>query len=134
MTTIRALGIVEECVELTDEDILTDDGGGGRGIIARNGIFQVAGRFLLSGLAFECKVLFKWHHHRARSSIRSLARLFVRSLRVSLSRLSSLVVSPISSSLFHLHRYAVVAPRRGLPLGQEASFPDIQMRSNIIPG
>lgn len=104
---------VEWDVELTDEDVSTD----GEGIIARNGIFQVAGRFLLSGLAFECKVLFKWPRRR----------LLVRSVSI----------RPIPFSFFPAPlflRSSSVRCRlwRVVPLGQEASFPDIQMRSNII--
>lgn len=64
---MRKVGERVNSVELTDEDVST----GGEGIIARNGIFQVTGRFLLSGLAFECKVLFKWHRHR--SLVRSVS-------------------------------------------------------------
>jgi len=82
--------IVEGCIELTDEGVLTGDGGG---IIARNGIFQVAGRFLLSGLAFECKVLFKWHRSFVRSFVRSLAR------GVSISPFPSLSFSLSSTGL-----------------------------------
>lgn len=127
-------------------------------MIARNRIFRVAGPFLLSVLAFKCKALFKWRPPFPRPvSQRALFLSLIAlscSLRPSLRPLRPLIapVSPLDSpfappppfsSFFPHPRTDIFLPPFSLsrrfhaaetPLGQEASFPDIQMRSNIIPG
>lgn len=98
---------VEWDIELTDEDISVE------GIIERNGIFQVAGRFLLSDLAFECKVLFKWHYHSSFRVCLYPSYLFLHlSLSLSFSRFLSL-----SPSLSFLRRYSCVSHLCGVVHG-----------------
>lgn len=72
----------------------------------------------------------KYYSNGRSSFVRSLAR------SVSILALLLLLLSPPPSFFSSIRNvlFLCLFSLCGAPLGQEASFPDIQMRSNIIPG
>lgn len=138
--------------EILESETMTTVALASEKIIARNKIFRVAGPFLLSVLAFKCKVLFKSRQVSTNPSVPYCSSFSSLSPFLALRHPSPLIPfvfhslsphhpSPLPPSIRYplsdLLLFLVAGLARSTaetPLGQEASFPDIQMRSNIIPG